>query len=333
VTGNQTLWQEYHRPDTVEAALALLAQHDGRARVVSGGTDLLLEMQQGHKPPVEALVDVTSIAGMNHIGQHDNWIEIGAAVPHTQIVKSGLIRQQATCLVESCGVIGGPQVRNVATLGGNVAHALPAADGTTALVALNAEAEVAGAGGRTWRPILSLFKGPGKSAVDQSRELITRFRFPAPQPGEGTAFKRIMRPQGVALPILACAVWVKVENNTQLSVTNLQSPISNLQSPITDVPSDNPQSPIIEARICIGPVRPVPRRADQAEVALTGRTLAEALDDCVAAAQREFSPRTSKHRATAEYRVEMIEVLLRRALPLAVRRAITGEAIPEGLGL
>ena len=308
------LWQEYYRPDTVEAALALLAQHDGRARVVSGGTDLLLEMQQGHKPPVEALVDVTGIADMNHIDRQDKWIEIGAAVPHTQIVKSELIRQQATCLVESCGVIGGPQVRNVATLGGNVAHALPAADGTTALVALNAEAEVASAGDRAWRPVLSLFKGPGKSAVDQSRELLTRFRFLATQLGEATAFKRIMRPQGVALPILACAVWVKVEKNAQ-------SPISNLQSPI------------IEARICIGPVRPVPCRAQGAEAVLKGRTLAEALDECVAAAQREFSPRTSKHRATAEYRVEVIEVLLRRALLLAAQRAVTGEAIPEGLGL
>jgi len=306
------LWQEYHRPDSVEAALALLARHDGRARVVSGGTDLLLEMQQGHKPAVEALVDVTSIADMNYIGRQEEWIEIGAAVPHTQIVKSELIRQQATCLVESCGVIGGPQVRNVATLGGNVAHALPAADGTTALVALNAEVEVADANGRTWRPILSLFKGPGKSAVDQSRELITKFRFPAPQPGEGTAFKRIMRPQGVALPILACAVWVKI-GDWRLEIGD---------SPVID-----------EVRICIGPVRPVPCRAEQTEMALKGRRLSEALDDCVAAAQREFSPRTSKHRATAEYRVEMIEVLLRRALPLAVRRAITGEAIPEGLGL
>lgn len=315
------LWQQYHQPDTIETALAILAQHDGRARVVSGGTDLLLEIQQGHKPPLEALVDVTGIPEMVQIKRQDSWIEIGAAVPHTRIVKSTLITQRATCLVESCGVIGGPQVRNVATLGGNVAHALPAADGTTALVALDAEAEVAGPGGRTWRPILSLFKGPGKSAVDQTRELITRFRFPASQPGEGTAFKRIMRPQGVALPILACAIWLKIEKNAQTPIAKRQSPILNLQSPILD------------ARICIGPVRPVPCRAEGTEAALRGRTLAEALDHCVAAAQREFSPRTSKHRATAEYRVEMIEVLLRRTLPLAAQRALTGKAIPEGLGL
>lgn len=307
------LWQHYHMPKTVDEALARLREHDGRARVVGGGTDLILEMQQGRKPAVDAMVDVTSIPDMHQIHQQNGMIEIGAGVSHTEIVKSDMIAQQATCLVESCGVIGGPQVRNVATLGGNVAHALPAADGTTALVVLDAEAEVARADGRVWRPILRLFKGPGISAVDHSRELITRFRFPTAEPGTGSAFKRIMRPQGVALPILACAVWVRIGNQNE---GESQDEVS-----------------IEEARICIGPVRPVPTRARQAEQALAGRSLAEALDDVVGEAQAEFSPRTSKHRATAEYRVEMIEVLLRRALPLALQRALTGEAVPEGVGL
>lgn len=314
------LWEKYHRPQTIDDALAHLRQHDGRARILAGGTDLLLEMQQGHRPSVEAMVDVTAIPEMTRI-RHDEQhglIELGAAVTHTQIVKSDLITRQATCLVESCGVIGGPQVRNVATLGGNVAHALPAADGTTALVVLDAEAEIAASTGRSWRPILSLFKGPGISAVDQSRELITRFRFPAGAPGTGTAFKRIMRPQGVALPILACAVWVKIGEHIS---ENGRGDSAGLDAIVED------------ARICIGPVQPVPTRARKTEQALRGRSLQEALPAAVAAAQAEFSPRTSKHRATAEYRVEMIDVLLRHALPLAVHRARTGEAIPEGLGM
>lgn len=307
------LWQKYHQPATIDEALSTLEQHGGEARVVAGGTDLLLEMQQGRKPPVEAMVDVTAIPELCQIRRGAGFLEIGAAVTHTQIVKSDVIEQQATCLVESCGVIGGPQVRNVATLGGNVAHALPAADGTTALVALDAEAEVATVEGRSWRPILSLFKGPGFSAVDRERELITRFRFPQAAPGTATAFKRIMRPQGIALPILACAVWVKVAGPQ---------------------PGEDEMSvALADVRICIGPVRPVPVRAQQAEAALRGKTLQEGLDDCVAAAQAEFTPRTSKHRATSEYRVEMIEILLRRALPLAARRALTGEIIPEGVGL
>lgn len=317
-----TLWTKYHQPVTVDEGLAFLAQHGGAARVVSGGTDLLLEMQQGHKPPVAALVDVTGVAEMMALEVQNGRIYLGAAVTHTQIVKSDLLVQQATCLVESCGVIGGPQVRNVATLGGNVAHALPAADGTTALVVLDAEVEVATANGRFWHPILSLFKGPGKSAVDHSRELITRFRFEGTPLGTGTAFKRIMRPQGVALPILACAVWVKVAQSV-----NGRSPT------IDEAKIDYEQLPIADVRVCIGPVKPTPCRAAQTEAALRGRSLADGLDECIAAAQAEFSPRTSKHRATADYRREMIAVLLRRSLPLALHRAATGTAVPEGVGL
>jgi len=311
------LWTNYHQPVTVDEGLAFLAQHEGAARVVSGGTDLLLEMQQGHKPPVSALVDVTGIAEMGEIREENGRIQLGAAVTHTKIVKSDLLVERATCLVESSGVIGGPQVRNVGTLGGNVAHALPAADGTTALVVLDAEVEVATVNGRSWRPILSLFKGPGKSAVDQSRELLTRFRFRGTQPGEATAFKRIMRPQGVALPILACAVWVKVEGTVGSG----------------QLTADSEQLTVEDVRICIGPVRPTPCRATEAEAALRGRSLDEALDECVAAARAELSPRTSKYRATAEYRLEMIEVLLRRSLPLALQRAASGTAVPEGVGL
>jgi carbon-monoxide dehydrogenase medium subunit len=309
------LWRHYHRPATVEEALALLAQYAGQARVVAGGTDLLIEMQQKRKPPVEALIDVTAIAEMTTIDLRDDWLEVGAAVTHSQIVAADLVRWRATCLVESCGVIGGPQVRNVATLGGNVAHALPAADGTTALVALDAEAEIAGPSGRRWRPLLALFRGVGLSAVDQSRELITRFRFPAGQPGEGTAFKRIMRPQGVALPILACAVWLRL-------------------APPRQVEESPPKERLIQAaRICIGPLLPVPCRAQEAEAALVGATLAEATELAIGAAQAEFSPRASKHRSSVAYRREMMAVLLRRTLPLALRRAATGEAVPEGVGL
>lgn len=190
-----TFWKHYHLPEHVEEALAYLEHSEGPARVVAGGTDLLLELQQGRKPLLDTLVDVTRIAEMTQIVEDAGDIIIGAAVTHTQIVKSPLLARQATCLVESCGVIGGPQVRNVGTLGGNVAHALPAGDGTLSLLALDAEAEVATTGAtgvvRRWQPVLSLFAGPGKSTVDRTREIIVRFRFRSPQPNAATAFKRI----------------------------------------------------------------------------------------------------------------------------------------------
>jgi CO/xanthine dehydrogenase FAD-binding subunit len=301
------LWERYYTPRTVEEAYDLLARHAGEARIVAGGTDLLLEIRQGYRPVAAALVDVTCVDELTRLTFGGDRVTIGAGVTHSQIVKTGELADRATCLVESCGVVGGPQVRNVATLGGNVAHALPAADGTTSLVALDAEAEIIKNGERRWVPILEMFEGPGQSLLDPTRDLLLKVRFRLSGPREGTAFKRIMRPQGVALPVLAAAVWVRLAEDGET---------------------------VEDARVCIGPVAPVPVRAASVEDALRGRPFDDdALDEAVAVARRDFKPRTSKYRATSEYRVEMIEVLLRRALPLAVRRARIGEAVPEGVGL
>lgn len=304
------LWHNYHSPTTVDEAVQQLARYNGEARIIAGGTDLLIDLQhveQGQHT-LAALVDVTSIPEMTAISEQDGWLYVGAAVTHTAIVHSGLIEQKATCLVESCGVVGGPQVRNVGTLGGNVAHALPAGDGTTSLVALDAQGEVAwGDGRREWLPIVQLFKGPGQSALNSTRDVLVGFRFPVTGPREATAFKRIMRPQGVALPVLGCAVWVRLDESGEY---------------------------FADARICIGPVSSVPSCAAEAEAALRGHPASNETVYAAAQVAREtLHPRTSKYRATAEYRDYMIETLLMQALPLAVRRAQTGVVKAEGVGL
>jgi len=321
-------WEHYHLPSTVHDALTALSAYDGRARVVAGGTDLILELQQGRKPPAAALVDVTRVSEMIQIEERDGFIYVGAAATHTAIVASPLIAGGATCLVESCGVIGGPQVRNVATLGGNVAHALPAGDGTISLVALEAEAEIASletpreaskpqTPKREWRSVLSLFKGPGKSAVDHSRELIVQFRFKTAGQGEASAFKRTMRPQGVALPILGMAVWLKVDRPERSRKA-----------------AQSKDAVVEEARIALGPAGPTPLRATKAETYLSGIPLVDDVMPQIAdLILQDAQLRTSPHRATADYRTELIPVLAERALKLAYRRAVTGEAEPEGLGL
>jgi carbon-monoxide dehydrogenase medium subunit len=301
------LWDRYYTPHTVEETAELLIRHQGQARLIGGGTDLLLDIKTGHQPHFPALVDITQIPELTQITQDGDGVIVGAGVTHSQIVASGLLAERATGLVESCGVVGGPQVRNVATLGGNVAHALPAADGTTSLVALDAEVEILKDGQRRSVPILEMFAGAGQSLINPARDILLKFRFRLTGDHEASAFKRIMRPQGVALPILGCAVRVRLEPDGET---------------------------IQEVRVCIGPVGPVPARADSVEAALKGRKFDDnALDEAIRIARRDLHPRISKYRATAEYRIEMIEVLLRRALPLAVHRAHTGEAQPEGVGM
>ncbi len=296
------LWNEYHLPVSVDEAVGLLAHYDGKARVVAGGTDLILDLQQGNEHPVAALVDVTRIVGLNEIREEDGTITIGAGVTHNQIVESTLLQQKATALVEASYVVGGPQVRNVATIGGNVAHALPAADGTTALNALDAEVEVASFSERRWIPFASLFLGPGKSAIDSTREVLTALRFKTTGENQASAFSRIMRPQGVALPIMNFAAKVRVIDNNLIE----------------------------EVVLATAPVAPTPFRCRQTETALIGKpATAESIEAAVAVLLNECRPRTSPHRATAEYRKEVLPVLLRRTLGKAIERAKTGELVPE----
>jgi len=305
------LWEHYFTPESTDEAVALLARYAGRARVIAGGTDLLVDLRAAMtatSAPIEvheALVDVTRIPEFMQLSDEGDHIRIGAGVTHTQIVKSALVQNYANCLVESCGVVGGPQVRNVATLGGNVAHALPAGDGTTSLVALDTQVEIVKDGERRWVGILEMFLGTAKSLIDPTHDLLVSFRIPKCTVHEATAFSRIMRPQGVALPILGCAVWVKLDS----SGTHYES-----------------------ARICLAPVAPIPTRAHAVEAALIGAAVGEAaIQDAIAVAHETIHPRTSKYRATAAYRDEMIEVLLRRTLISAAERAQNQMAIPDTL--
>ncbi len=291
-------FDSYHLPATLDEALDLLARYDGRARVIAGGTDLLLDLQseyfQGKRPHYDALIDVTRLPGACDISVKEGKIVIGCGVTHAQLAESRLIRERATALAEAAELIGGPQVRNAATLVGNVAHALPAADGTVALLALRAEGQVARRdSGLEWRSLSSLFRGPGQSAVDATREIITALRFPDRHPGEGSAFSRIMRPQGVALPILAMAAHLRMSGGV-----------------------------VDSAAISVGPAGPVPFQANQTEEFLRGRSLsAETLSGAGEALRSEVSLRTSAHRATREYRVELLPVLLQRVLAQAAARA------------
>jgi len=165
------LWQQYVRPTSVTEAVTALSTAPGPALPLAGGTDILLDLQQGRHSPVHTIVDLTEIPEMKILETRDERLFIGAGVPLSCIARDPLVASHAQALVEACDLVGGPQVRNVATLGGNVAHALPAADGTIALMCLDAEAEVAGLQGSRRVSLPELFLGPGKSAL-QSDEII-----------------------------------------------------------------------------------------------------------------------------------------------------------------
>jgi CO/xanthine dehydrogenase FAD-binding subunit len=301
VRRSMMLWKNYHLARNLQDALEVMAaaqRESQSASLVAGGTDLLLDVQQGRHPPVDLMVDLTAIPEMTVLEVRQERLYIGAAVPLNRLIANPLVRQHAEALYEACSLIGGPQVRNTATLGGNVGHALPAADGTIALLAMDAQAEIASLDGLRIVPVEKLFLGPGRSALDPARELLTGFSLSLRQPDQGSAFRRVMRPQGVAIAILNFAAWV--ERNDQH---------------------------ISQVRLSIGPAGPTPLRAHAAEQVLTGSPFTPAsLEKAYAAILAEARP----HRATAEYRRHLARVLFEETLTTAWERAAKTQSGQSG---
>jgi carbon-monoxide dehydrogenase medium subunit len=295
-----TFWRNYLTPGSLADALTALRDAHGPARLIAGGTDLLLDLQQGRHPPVDTLIDVSRVPELRQVREEGEDLFLGAAATHAEILGQSLVAANATCLMEACSLIGGPQVRNVATLGGNVAHALPAADAAIALLALGARAELATPRSRREVPIETLFAGPGQVTFERAETIVVGFRIRRRQAGEGSAFRRVMRPQGVAIAILNMAVWVRLEAG----------------------------GVIAGARIAAGPSGPRPARARSAEAALVGQRW-DAIDQApvLAALQADSHLRSSPHRATLDYRRRLLSVLLNRALPAAIDDARHGSAL------
>jgi xanthine dehydrogenase FAD-binding subunit len=296
-------WSQYIIPESIDEALRALASAEGPARPVGGGTDLLLELQQNRAPggqPVHTLVDITHIDELHCLELRGSELFIGAAVPVRDITQSTLIRRHAQAVGEACGLIGGPQVRNTATLGGNVAHSLPAADGTIGLVALDARVEIAGPEGRRLEPILNVFRGVGQSALALDREILVGFHIPMRKSGQASAFGRVMRPQGVALPIINMAVWLQREGDRIQSI-----------------------------RIAVGPAGPTPQRASALEAYLTGaRYNEESMQQAASLVDSTLRFRSSPQRASAAYRYHLCKVLLEEITANAWERTLMVE-VPE----
>ena len=288
------MWQAYETPSTVQEALEILARWEGKAQLIAGGTDLIIELQEG-RHHVDCLVDITRIPGLDAIQQVDGWIVMGANVTFRQIKESPLLQNQARVLSEAAATVGALQIQTVATLAGNVVSALPAADGCVALIALDAEAQIGDAEGQTWRPVDELFLAPGKSAVDASRQMVTAIRFPMTRSRHGSAWERIGRRRALVLPILNCGVSIRLDPDGQRFEW---------------------------ARIGLGPVAPIPFRARQAEEFLQGRLAdQETIEQAAEIATGEAKPRTSLLRASKEYRIEVLKVVVRRGLARAVEQA------------
>jgi carbon-monoxide dehydrogenase medium subunit len=292
------MWREYTCPTTLDEALLTLKQWQGKARVIAGGTDLVLQLQRGEREAA-CLVDVSRIAGMRTISEADGFVVLGAAVTHAEVTSSPLIAARAPLLALAASEVGSPEIRNAATVGGNVVNAQPAADTALALLALDADAEIVGRSGGRWLPLLELYQGAGVSRVDSTVELVRAFRFPAPRAGTGSTYRRLGKCKSIALPVLCAATVVRVADGVVDSVA-----------------------------VALGPVSPLPLRAHRAEAYLEGRPpTPENVARAAELAREEADPRDSVLRCAKDYREEMVVALVRHSLWQAAAAALaSGQA-------
>ncbi len=284
--------KDYILATSIEEALVCLKTYAGQARIIAGGTDAMLDLS-AKKITTSCLLDITKVKELKKIESMDGQIVIGAAVTHSEVKNSDLIRTKAPLLAEASGSVGSLQIRNTATMVGNVVNAQPAADAAVALMALGAVVEITEDAGTSYVPIEEMYLGVGKSKVDSTKQMATSIRFPALLPGQGSAFVRLAQRGALALPMLNVAVVLSLcEDKVEW------------------------------VRIVMAPVAPKPLRALEAEKYLQGAVIN---DELIAKAAKiavsEATPRDSALRGSAEYRKEMLEVLVRRALQQALTTA------------
>jgi carbon-monoxide dehydrogenase medium subunit len=284
--------QNYVFPATVSEAVTVLSTNRGKARIIAGGTDLILELQDG-KNTCDVLVDLTQIAELKNITEENGFIRIGASVTHGQAAKSELVRRHAPALAQACRKVGSLQIRNMGTIIGNVVTGNPAADAAVALACLDTTAEVTTLDGMQTMPLEDMYAGVCLSCIDSCCQVVTHVRFPVKQPGQGSAYLRMEQRQSLALPMLAVSAMVALDGDT-----------------------------FDWARLIIAPVGAGPQHAVDAEQFLKGAPVSAAtMQEAGQLARNQAMFRSSAIRGSKEYRMGVLPVFVERVLQAAVEDA------------
>ena len=283
---------EYHTPASIQEALKLLSTYGKDAKVFAGGTDLILAMKKRSVTPSH-MINLKTIPGLSGITADATGVTIGALTTIAEIERSAVIKDVYTPLWDAARVMASPQVRTLATIGGNIVSAVPSADMAPPLMVLSAQVNIIGLSGERTCPVEDIFAGPSACSLAPT-DILTSIRIPAPK-GKGVYLK-LMRRAALDLALVGVAAYVTLDANKTC----------------TDV------------KIALGAVAPTPIRAPGAESIVLGKVLTESL----AAEAGKFSGTVcrpiSDVRATQDYRCNMVEVLTKRALVQALNRSIQG---------
>ena len=272
-------------PESLEDALAVLAARGSSARAIAGGTDLLLELSRGARTGIDTLVDLSVLDGLDTITEHRGRVELGPLVTHGDVVGFQRMLSVGLPLAQACLEVGGPQLRNRATIVGNIVTASPANDTISALYALGADVTVSSAGGghRTM-PIEEFFTGFRTTALEQG-ELVTRISFDALGGGRRGIFVKLGLRKAQAISVVHAAAVV----------------------------TEGSDGTVSDLVVALGSVGPTIELVDAAAGIARGRLLADAAADVAAASRAAVTP-IDDLRSTAEYRSHTVEVVVERAL-------------------
>lgn len=283
---------EYESPATLDAAIALLAEHNGSAKPLAGGTDLIDHVRTERLTP-DLLVDVKQIAELNVLQCGDDGLQLGAAVPCYRLTAHDGVRTDYSALADACSIIGGIQIQNRASVGGNLCNSGPAADSTPALIVLNAVSVIAGPSGRREIAVHEFCTGPGTNVLEPG-ELLVELRMPARAANGGSHYRRFIP-----------------RNEMDIAVVGVGASVT----------LDEAKQTITAARIGLGAVAPTPLLAEEAASAIIGQPATdETFAKAAEAARATISP-IDDMRGTAEFRRHVTGVLVQRVLQEAVERA------------
>jgi CO/xanthine dehydrogenase FAD-binding subunit len=282
----------YHEPSTVDEATRLLDEIGKDASVLAGGTDLLVNMKMGKTAP-KHVVSLSRIEELRRVRREQGCLTLGACVTAGELKEQEEIKSEFNGLCQSARSLGSPLIRNLATVGGNIVTARPAADLPPSLIAYGASILLKKQKGERIVPLEEFFKGPGQTIIEP-QEILSAIILNEPPPYSGGGYVKLGVRKALEISLVNVAAFMAL---------------------------DGPNGPIKEARIVLGAVAPIPIRAPSAEAVLMGEKPDDALFEKAGNAASVDAKPIDDFRGSAEYRREMVKVLTKRALKLAYEEA------------
>lgn len=289
---------EFHRPAGIDEACEMMAEFGAKAKLLAGGTDLLVNMKHKRLKPAH-VVSLDALEELAEVSGNGGGIAIGAGTRISGLLANEFLNENVQILIQAGANLGSPLIRNRATVGGNLATARPAGDMAPPLMALDAGVVLKSKTAQREVPLDEFFLGPGQSVITPE-EIMVRIRIPAVEPGTGGGYQKLGLRQSMEIGIVNTAAVLTLEEDGET---------------------------IKKARVVLGSVAPTPVRSPEAEKALTGAPASAETFTRASRVAVDDSCAIDDFRGTIAYRCQMVEVLTRRALETALenaRQSLTG---------